>query len=356
MKHNKRLFVTICVMLITCFTLQITISTKSGIVSIAQAATKVSLNIKKATLYNGETIQLTLKGTTEKPYWKSSNEKIATVSKKGKVTAKRVGKTTVTANVGKKKYNCIITVKSSITVDVRRLSVEVGGWDYIKVKDHLKKSKYITFENSDKKIVKAGWSNSRKDEIKITGVASGKATITIKNKKTKDEAKVEVTVKVSTPIPTPTLEPTPEPIPTNTPEPTAKPRPKIIPNYLVKTEDIQVYFSGEYIDDTTLGSDVKTKQLHLETVIENNGNSPISIYAKDVYINGWAVFGQWQYTSFRCIESGKKAKLYLYCNLANANLDTFEDVNQLELKVRVENYEDSTLILETDSLLFEVRR
>ncbi|MGD9560082.1 MAG: Ig domain-containing protein, partial [Oscillospiraceae bacterium] len=45
--------------------------------------------------------------------WKSSNKKVATVDKNGRVTAKKKGKATitVTAKKGKKKATCVITVR-----------------------------------------------------------------------------------------------------------------------------------------------------------------------------------------------------------------------------------------------------
>ena len=132
--------------------------------------------------------------------------------------------------------------------------------------------------------------------------------------------------------------------------------PKISPKYLVKTNDIIVYFSGKFIDDTTYGNEVETKQLHLVTIIENNSEKDIRIYAKDIYINGWSVFGQWQYSSIQYVEKGKNAKLYLYCNLDNANLKTFADVKTIELKVIVEDFNNYSTILETDTLKFSVNR
>lgn len=60
------------------------------------------------------TFPLSLKNTKKKPKWKSKNKKIATVSKKGVITAVRVGKTTVYAKVGKKKYNCKVEITNLI--------------------------------------------------------------------------------------------------------------------------------------------------------------------------------------------------------------------------------------------------
>lgn len=53
-----------------------------------------------------------MKGTKKKVKWSSSKKKVATVSAKGKVKAKKKGKTTIIAKVGKKKYKCKITVKN----------------------------------------------------------------------------------------------------------------------------------------------------------------------------------------------------------------------------------------------------
>ncbi|MDD5805158.1 Ig-like domain-containing protein [Blautia sp. HCP3S3_H10_1] len=72
--------------------------------------TSVTLNAKK-------TYQLKLTGTTQKPKWTSSNKAVATVSSKGKVTAKSAGTATVTAVVGGVKFNCKVTVKGNATTN-----------------------------------------------------------------------------------------------------------------------------------------------------------------------------------------------------------------------------------------------
>lgn len=50
-----------------------------------------------------------------KATWKSSNPKIASVTSKGKVTAKKKGTATITAKVGKKTYKCKVTVLRPIS-------------------------------------------------------------------------------------------------------------------------------------------------------------------------------------------------------------------------------------------------
>ena len=71
-----------------------------------------SINKKSVTLKKGSTYTLKLNGTNQKVTWKSSNKSIATVSSKGKVTAKSSGTATITATVLKKKYTCKVTVKA----------------------------------------------------------------------------------------------------------------------------------------------------------------------------------------------------------------------------------------------------
>ena len=58
----------------------------------------------------GETLQNELRFTSSKVSWSSSNKKVATVSKNGKITAKKVGKAIITAKVGNKKYKCKINI------------------------------------------------------------------------------------------------------------------------------------------------------------------------------------------------------------------------------------------------------
>lgn len=72
----------------------------------------VKLNVTEKTIGVGESVVLKVEGTTKKITWKSSNKKVATVTKKGKVTGKKVGKATISAKIGKKTIKCRITVQS----------------------------------------------------------------------------------------------------------------------------------------------------------------------------------------------------------------------------------------------------
>lgn len=86
--------------------------------SLAQApytdAASCKINRKKITLSKGKCYKLKVKGVSGTVTWKTSDKKIATVSKKGKVTAKRTGTAKITAKVKSKKLTCKVTVKKRI--------------------------------------------------------------------------------------------------------------------------------------------------------------------------------------------------------------------------------------------------
>lgn len=86
-------------------------------------ASSVKLNSNLITTIVGKTYQLKLKGTRKKVKWTTSNKKIAVVSRKGKVTAKAVGSTTITAKVGKKKYKCKVYIGKKQLVNKKNISV-----------------------------------------------------------------------------------------------------------------------------------------------------------------------------------------------------------------------------------------
>lgn len=73
--------------------------------------TNYGLNKSKVELTEGKTVKLKLINAKKTVKWSSKNKKVAVVDKKGKVTAKSAGKTTITAQMSGKKYKCSITVK-----------------------------------------------------------------------------------------------------------------------------------------------------------------------------------------------------------------------------------------------------
>lgn len=85
----------------------------------ASAATSVKLDNSKLTVNVGAVKTIQLKNAKAADVkWKSSDKKIATVSKDGnraKISAKKAGKCTITATYKGKKYNCKLTVKKKET-------------------------------------------------------------------------------------------------------------------------------------------------------------------------------------------------------------------------------------------------
>ena len=105
----KKLYFKITTVCIICFLLILAQISSVATVS----AAKVKLCKKKLTLCVGDTYLLKLKGTSQKIKWSSSKKKIATVNKIGKITAKKEGKTTITATSKGKSYTCKVTVKKA---------------------------------------------------------------------------------------------------------------------------------------------------------------------------------------------------------------------------------------------------
>jgi uncharacterized protein YjdB len=116
-----------------------------------QAATTVKLNKTKATVYVGNTVELKLNGVSSgKVTWASSDTKIATVSSKGLVTAKKKGTVTITATYKEKAYNCTVKVKSA-SISEKSLTIQVGRGYTLDVNNTEGK---VTWKSSDTKIAK----------------------------------------------------------------------------------------------------------------------------------------------------------------------------------------------------------
>ena len=166
--------------------------------------TGISISSPSKTVEMGETMQLsaTLKPKTAQSdvSWKSSNTKIAKVSKKGVVTPVKVGTVTITATASKKSpkgkvvsATIKITVKkstapSSISVGTAEKTLHVGDqWqlDY-RIKPAGAKAS-LTFSSSDEAVATVN------EKGVITANATGSATITVVTQNNK-KASCKVTV------------------------------------------------------------------------------------------------------------------------------------------------------------------
>ena len=80
-------------------------------------AKKVRLNRTKLSMVVSQKYKLKLIGTKKNVKWTSGRKKVASVTKKGVVRAKAVGKTKITAKAGKKKNVCKVTVSANAPVN-----------------------------------------------------------------------------------------------------------------------------------------------------------------------------------------------------------------------------------------------
>ena len=97
--------------------LAVTVLTLSSVLAYTPAGSvsaKTAISKKKLTMKVSEKFTLKLKGAKGKVTWKSEKPKVAKVSKKGKVTALKKGKATITARNAGEKYKCSVTVKNNV--------------------------------------------------------------------------------------------------------------------------------------------------------------------------------------------------------------------------------------------------
>lgn len=132
---------------------------------------KIGISDKTKTIYVGSSYTLKLTGTTIKSV-SSSNRKVATVTSKGKVTAKKAGKATITLK-GKngKSYKCKVTVKKPYISDKKK-NLSVGEQYKLKLTG-------TTIEAAVSSNEKVATVTSKG---KVAAKKAGKTTITLKGK------------------------------------------------------------------------------------------------------------------------------------------------------------------------------
>lgn len=169
MKRKNTLWKKFLVVLVAFFSLSLItpeLNNTLGITQTVQAAVK--LNYKSVTMTKGQKKTLKLSGTKKTPTWSSSAPSVASVSKKGLVTAKKRGTTTITAKVGSKKYTCKVTVETP-ALNKTSISLTVGKTYQLKVNGT---KRTVTWKHANKKIATVNKSG------KVTAKGTGTTTIT----------------------------------------------------------------------------------------------------------------------------------------------------------------------------------
>ena len=143
----------------------------NGLFPIAQQvqAATVKLNQTSATLWVGESLQLKVQGTNKLVNWSSNQSSVASVTSKGKVTAKKSGKAVIVAKIGSKKYKCKITVRQT-ELSSKSITLVYGKSSALTLKYPQKK---VAWFSSNTKIAYA-------DGKKVHARAVGEAVITAK--------------------------------------------------------------------------------------------------------------------------------------------------------------------------------
>ena len=188
------------------------------------AKSTTRLSSKKIVLQVGKTKKLKVKNKPAgvKVVWKSSKKKVATVSKKGKVKAKKPGKTTITAKVGKKKYKCKVIVKRKNSIKVTKpsdnnnsvinqVTTKSEPSQIVTTKAEVKTTKTETTKKNDSTTVKPTVAPTLKPTVVPTTVAP---TLKPTAKPTTVAPTLKPTAKPTTVAPTtvaPTLKPTAKP-------------------------------------------------------------------------------------------------------------------------------------------------
>ncbi|MDY3918389.1 MAG: Ig-like domain-containing protein [Candidatus Limivivens sp.] len=169
---RKRVFV-FCLMVLLAF---------AGSLTGKQTAEAASLNKTKATLIQGETLQLKVSGTTKKISWSSSKKSVASVSSTGKITARGKGAAVITAKAGSQRFTCKVTVEVPV-ISKKTASVFVGKTLQLKLTGTTQKVKWSSSDTTVARVSSSG---------KVSGKKAGKATITAKVGTKKYTCKVTV--------------------------------------------------------------------------------------------------------------------------------------------------------------------
>ena len=205
--------------------------------SSSKSSTKKKIKLKKSTVnvtigYTYTQKLLDKKGKAisyKKIKWKTANKKIATISKKGVITAKKVGKVKMTATYNKKKYTFTVNVKKP-TLNYKKKTLTKGKTFTLSLKNTSGKkisTKKIVFTSNNEKVATV----SSKGVVKAK--KSGTATISAIYKNIKYNCKVTVKKTQTASKPEATTKPSTKPEATT--KPSVKPETTTRPSVVVPT-------------------------------------------------------------------------------------------------------------------------
>ena len=155
----------------------------------AAPAKGITATAKASTIYTkgktSTTITVVKNDVTGKVKFTSSNKKVATVSSKGVVKAKKAGKTTITVKVGNYTKKVVIQVKKP-SLKLAKSSATIKKGKTVKIKATATPSGKVTYKSSNKKVATV----TAKGVVK--GKKKGTATITVTSNGVSKKFKVKV--------------------------------------------------------------------------------------------------------------------------------------------------------------------
>ncbi|WP_066713157.1 Ig-like domain-containing protein [Clostridium sp. Marseille-P299] len=126
MKIIRKLITILSLAMIITLVIPILMQSNQIVAQASKAQTsKVKISKKEVQLRVKEGVTLKVWGTKSTVKWTSSDKKVASVSAKGRVYARKKGTTVITATVNKKKYTCKVTVTDGTLTDKE---MAVYGW------------------------------------------------------------------------------------------------------------------------------------------------------------------------------------------------------------------------------------
>lgn len=155
----------------------------------AAPAKGITATAKASTIYTkgktSTTITVVKNDVTGKVKFTSSNKKVATVSSKGVVKAKKAGKTTITVKVGNYTKKVVIQVKKP-SLKLAKSSATIKKGKTVKIKATATPSGKVTYKSSNKKVATV----TAKGVVK--GKKKGTTTITVTSNGVSKKFKVKV--------------------------------------------------------------------------------------------------------------------------------------------------------------------